>query len=282
MKIFGIMKQILVPTDFSESANNASEFGIELAKSLKLPMRFLHSIQTPIDWSKLNLEDEKKYPETKERINNSREQLKMWEKKADEEGVDADHSLTFNTGMDELINYVNPEHYELVIMGTHGTKGFEKIMGSNTQKLIRQSKAPVLAIKHQFDFKNLKKILIATDLKEESQKAFEKVYKIIEKLKTEIELVYIITPYNFKETKEIDSMADDFLGKIGVKNLKIRRLNANNEARGIGMALNKLKPDFFTSITHKRTGFDTIFSPSITEEIINNYDIPVLSINREI
>jgi len=276
------MKQILVPTDFSESANNASEFGIELAKSLKLPMRFLHSIQTPIDWSKLNLEDEKKYPETKERINNSREQLKMWEKKADEEGVDADHSLTFNTGMDELINYVNPEHYELVIMGTHGTKGFEKIMGSNTQKLIRQSKAPVLAIKHQFDFKNLKKILIATDLKEESQKAFEKVYKIIEKLKTEIELVYIITPYNFKETKEIDSMADDFLGKIGVKNLKIRRLNANNEARGIGMALNKLKPDFFTSITHKRTGFDTIFSPSITEEIINNYDIPVLSINREI
>ncbi len=276
------MKQILVPTDFSESANNASEFGIELAKSLKLPMRFLHSIQTPIDWSKLNLEDEKKYPETKERINNSREQLKMWEKKADEEGVDADHSLTFNTGMDELINYVNPEHYELVIMGTHGTQGFEKIMGSNTQKLIRQLKVPVLAIKHQFDFKNLKKILIATDLKEESQKAFEKVYKIIEKLKTEIELVYIITPYNFKETKEIDSMADDFLGKIGVKNLKIRRLNANNEARGIGMALNKLKPDFFTSITHKRTGFDTIFSPSITEEIINNYDIPVLSINREI
>jgi nucleotide-binding universal stress UspA family protein len=276
------MKHILIPTDFSESANNASEFGIEIARALGFPLRFLHSIQSPVDWSKLRLEDEKKYPETKERINNAREQLKMWEKKAGELEVEAEHTLIFNTGMDELTNYVNPDHYELVIMGTHGAKGFEKIMGSNTQKLIRHSKVPVLAIKYKFDFANLKKILIATDLKEESQKAFQKVYRILDRLQTEIELVYINTPYNFKETEEIDDMASEFLGKIEVVNLKTIRLSANNEARGIGMALNKLQPDLFTSITHQRSGFDTIFSPSITEEIINNYDIPVLSINRQI
>ena len=77
-------------------------------------------------------------------------------------------------------------------------------------------------------------------------------------------------------------MAAEFLAKTEIKELKLRCLNANNEARGIGMALNKLYPDLFTSITHQRTGFDTIFSPSITEEIINNYELPVVSINREI
>ena len=276
------MKQILIPTDFSESALNASEFGIEMAKALGLPLRFLHSVSTPVDWSKLNIQDEKKYPETREKIYNAKEQLKIWEKKAEEKGVNAEHTIIFNTGMDELINYVKPEKYEMVIMGTHGTKGFEKILGSNTQKLIRHSKVPVLAIKYKVDFKKLKKILIASDLKEESQKAFKKVNNILEKLKTEIELVYINTPYNFKETDELDNMANEFLDKSEIKNLTIQSFNANNEARGIGMALNKLQPDLFTSITNQRSGFDTVFSPSITEEIINNYDIPVLSVSREI
>lgn len=274
------MKHILVPTDFSESANNASKFALDIAKSLQLPVRFLHSVSTSVDWTKLSLEDEKKYPETKARINNVKDELKKLEKKAIEKGVESEHSIIYNTGMDDLANYVHPNYYELVIMGTHGTKGFEKILGSNTQKLIRQSKVPVLAIKNSFDFKTLKKTLIATNLQEESAKAFETVYNILKQLKPKIEVIYINTPYNFKETGEIDNMASEFLEKIGIKDLKVQCLNANNEARGLGMALNKLKPDLFTSITHRRTGFDTIFSPSITEEIINNYDIPVLSINR--
>jgi len=276
------MKYILIPTDFSESARNASEFGIELAKLLDLPIKFLHSIQTPVDWSKLNKQDENKYPESKAKINNAKEQLRSWEKKAEEKYVEAEHTLIFNTGMEELNNYVNPENYELVIMGTHGTKGFEKILGSNTQKLIRQSKVPVLAIKYKFNISNLNKILIATDLKEESQSAFKHIFKILGNLNTEKNLIYINTPYNFKEYEEIESLMSNFLKNCGVKNIKTQSLSANNEARGIGMAINKIKPDLFTSITHQRSGLDTIFSPSITEEIINNYDLPVLSINREI
>ncbi|WP_037316781.1 universal stress protein [Salegentibacter sp. Hel_I_6] len=276
------MKYILIPTDFSESAINASEFGIEMAKFLKLPIRFLHSVKTPVDWQKLNLKDESKYPETKERINTAKDQLKTWEKKAENNGIEAEHILIYNTGLDELINYTNPENYELVIMGTHGAKGFEKILGSNTQKLIRHSEVPVLAIKHKVDLKNLSNILIATDFLKESKNAFEKVYKLLKKLKIKITLVYINTAYNFKETGEIDEMISIFLDKKEWRNLEVERFNANNEARGIGMAINKLKPDLFTSISHKRSGFNTIFSPSITEEIINNYHIPVLSINREI
>jgi len=276
------MKYILIPTDFSKSANNASNFAIELANLLQLPLRFLHSVKTPVEWANLNLEEEKKYPETKGRINDAKDNLKIWEKKATEKDVDADHSLIYNIGMDELVNYARPELYELVVMGTHGAKGFEKIMGSNTQKLIRNSKVPVIAIKQEFELIKLKKILIATDLKEDSENAFEKVYSILKQFKAEIELVYINTPYSFKETNQIDQMVDEFRGKLGIEDLKVQCLNANNEARGIGMAINKLQPDLFTSITHHRTGFDTIFSPSITEEIINNYELPVLSINRKI
>ncbi|MBZ9730797.1 universal stress protein [Salegentibacter sp. JZCK2] len=276
------MKHILIPTDFSKSAINASEFGIGMAKGLGLPLRFLHSVQTPVDWPKLNIQEEKKYPETRKRINDAREQLKIWEKKAEEKGVEADHSLIFNTSMDELTSYVKPDHYELVIMGTHGTKGFEKILGSNTQKHIRHSRVPVLAIKYKFDFENLKKVLIATDLKEKSLIPFQKIYRILQKFTTDIKLVYVNTPYEFKENDEIDNIADTFLKKSGIENIQIQYFNAHNEARGIGMAINKLKPDLFTSVTHRRSGFNTIFSPSITEEIINNYDFPVLSINREI
>lgn len=56
------MKSILIPTDFSQSANNAAEFAFEIALILGLPVRFLHSIKTTVDWPKINRKDEVKYP----------------------------------------------------------------------------------------------------------------------------------------------------------------------------------------------------------------------------
>ena len=55
------MKNILVPTNFSENCEKAAQLGIEMAKLYNSEIHFLHLMKTPVDWVKLDKEKEKRY-----------------------------------------------------------------------------------------------------------------------------------------------------------------------------------------------------------------------------
>lgn len=58
------MKNILVPTDFSENCTKAADLGIKMAKLFNSEIHFYHLIHTPVDWVKLDKQKEKRFPET--------------------------------------------------------------------------------------------------------------------------------------------------------------------------------------------------------------------------
>ena len=47
------MKNILVPTDFSDNCNKAAELAIEMAALFNAEIHFLHQISTVVNWTKL-------------------------------------------------------------------------------------------------------------------------------------------------------------------------------------------------------------------------------------
>ena len=47
------MKNILVPTDFSDCARVEEDIGLEIAKKSNTEIHFLHIINTPLDWVNL-------------------------------------------------------------------------------------------------------------------------------------------------------------------------------------------------------------------------------------
>ena len=62
------MKNILVPTNFSENCVKAAQLGIEIAKLYNSEIHFLHLMKTPVDWVKLDKLKENRYPETVKKI----------------------------------------------------------------------------------------------------------------------------------------------------------------------------------------------------------------------
>ena len=48
-----VMKNILVPTDFSENCIKAAHFAIKMAKTYGAEIHFLHQMTTPVDWISL-------------------------------------------------------------------------------------------------------------------------------------------------------------------------------------------------------------------------------------
>lgn len=273
------MKRVLIPTDFSDCANHASNIGLELAKKLNSEVSFLHLINTPVDWSKLSLEKETLYPETKAAIGDAKDALLKLERRAEKLGVEANSLLLFNQGVEEIQNYISKEKYSLVVMGTHGEKGMEKLMGSNTQRVLKHSPVPVLSVKQTDRPAPLKKIGIASDFQEDSKESFLDILELIKKIGLEIDVVYVNTPYTFMESNQIEQAMDAFLSQETDVKEKRFVYNAKNEERGIGMYITSENPDMLATITHQHSSLGKIFSPGVTENIVNHFDLPVLSIN---
>lgn len=273
------MKKILIPTDFSESANFASELGLEIAKKLGTGVTFLHLIRTPVDWDKLPLEKENLYPETKAAIGDAKDQMSRLERKADEKGVEAGTSLMFNVEISDIHNYINKESYILVIMGTHGKKGKNRYAGTNTLQVIHRSPIPVLAVRAQQKAELPQKWAVVSDFLDESRKDFDLIMEIAEGLDATVETLYVNTPYFFTETPEIKSKLEKFTSAYTVSEIKEAVVNAYNEERGIEYFVRSGNFDLVVLITHGHRGLNPVFRRSITEKVLNHLDIPVMSMN---
>jgi len=273
------MKNILVPTDFSDCARVAEEMGLEIAKKANAEIHFLHLLATPTDWLKLSLQKEKLYPETKAKIGLARNALNELNKKAEKAGIQSKEFLVFDEDREEIEKHISHHQHDFIVMGSHGAKGFKELIGSNTQKVVRNSPAPVLVVKNRPGNFEVKNIVFASTFQEEVHQSFQKIIEFAELMKAKIHLLNVNMPFHFKETDEAEADMQAFLKKCARGTCSINIYNALNEERGIQKFAESINADVIAMTTHGKTGFIKMLSPSITESLVNHSDIPVLSVN---
>lgn len=273
------MKNILIPTDFSNCARAAEDIGLDIAKKSNSEIHFLHLLNTPVDWAKLPLKKEELYPDTKEQIGYAKNELNKLVRRAEKMGLKVQEFLVYDKGNEEIYQHTTHHQHDFIIMGSHGINGFKEIVGSNAQKVVRNSNVPVMVIKEKpkkFDIQN---IVFASTFKENVDPSFHKVVEFADLMKAQIHLLNVNLPYNFKETDEAESDMQAFLEKCPRGTCKTHIYNALNEERGIQKFAERINADLIAMTTHGKSGFLRLMAPSITESIINHSKKPVLSVN---
>ncbi len=163
------MKNILIPTDFSENAWNAAQYAIELFKEEECTLHFLNVYTPAIASSRFmaaslnggQLEDGAHAA--------SLRGLEMLVGQIRKRYTYANQNYrtisSFSLLVDEIKSVVEEEGIELIITGTKGASGLEEVfMGSNTVRIIKSIKnCPVLAIPQHFEFTAPTEIGFATD-----------------------------------------------------------------------------------------------------------------------
>lgn len=274
------MHNILIPTDFSPISNNAVNIALQIAQKADAEVHFLHGITTPIDWERLKLQKEDRYPELKHQIGHAKGELSKLVNKAESLGLKAKQFLYFNKGREDLVEHLQRHHHDFLVMGSHGTKGGkELIIGSNTQKIIRNAPCPVLVVK-QTPVKQISRIVFASNFHNDVQQPFNKVVELADLMGAEIHLLYVNMPFQFEETDQSKANMELFLKRCprgGTCSMNI--YNAFNEDRGIQKFTEEIHADLIALTTHGRKGFMRMIAPSITESLVNHSKIPVLSVN---
>lgn len=146
-------KTILVPHDFSTSANHAAAIARDEAKLHGGTLVLLHVIDLP---HQLGPDAVIVPPETgapisvkQYAIDSAEAHLQDIADRLARDGVTARGVVVIGAPVDEINHAVERERADLIVMGTHGRTGFRHLVaGSVAERVVRSSKVPVLTIRH--------------------------------------------------------------------------------------------------------------------------------------
>jgi len=275
------MKNILVPTNFSENCNKAAQLSIEMAKLYNSEIHFLHLMKTPVDWVKLDKLKEKRYPETLKQIGIAKAALRALEKSAENQGLKCRTFLQYDSGQTDILEHSGHFNHDFIITGSSGTKGvIREITGSNVEEIVRKANVPVIVIKDEevtFPFKN---IAFVSDYKEDVIDAFKKIISIASKCNARIHLLHVNTETDFNNVELGLNPIEALLQKFPeLKNYSMAVYNEPSVETGINTFVKQQPIDLIAMVTHGKTGFLSLFSKSIAEGVTNHSTLPVMTIH---
>ncbi|MCH9727734.1 MAG: universal stress protein [Planctomycetes bacterium] len=146
------MKKILIPTDFSETSQAATQYAVELAKKFDAKIYLLHVIEDPIVYMPMfesyampPKEDFESFAETR---------LDNWILDDDKGELEMETKWVHGNPFVDILKFAKKEDVDLIVVGTHG-RSFTAhlLLGSVAEKVVRKASCPVLTVRpqgHQF------------------------------------------------------------------------------------------------------------------------------------
>ena len=274
--------KILVPTDFSECADYALDFAIQLVKLNGGSICLFHAASLSEDLPGIN-DDSHLLERVKEAVS-----VRLLEKfdqtlaRFEGQNLDISTKLVFGDYLDSVLAFDESQNFDLMVVGSYGASGKrEWFIGSNTQKLVRKAGKNIFVIKNPVQSLQFDKVLFPSSLTKEDEKAFLHFLELIEPFGVkEVHILAINTsgwfnqpgPLMLELLKDFKSLVKQyeckthFYADYSVE-AGIRHFSEEHGIKMIGISN-------MVSSPVKR-----LFQGSNVEMLVNHSDLPVLAIH---
>lgn len=140
------IKKIIVPVDLDKNTELIANYAVFIAKKIGAEVFFFHAVEflasSEMALGNLSYED---YTAT--RIDQSEKLLTELVKNATSQGCTCESSSAVGDIVDEIVGLADKKSADMIIMGTHGKRGLEKILlGSVAERVLKRARCPVLVV----------------------------------------------------------------------------------------------------------------------------------------
>jgi len=274
------MKKIIVPIDFSKHSEYAMETAAILAKKNNAEIIALHMLE---------LSDTLLINADAEQHERAVFYIKLAEKRFEEflnqpylKGITVTPIVKHFKVFDEISEVAVDHSVDLIVMGSHGSSGLTEIfVGSNTERVVRHSEIPVLVVKRQPDNFQLNSVVFACDFTREAIIPYINASKMFHSLGAKLHLLYVNLPGDsFKSSHEMETIVQEFLMTANGNLDKLSSVHFSSDftvEKGILNFAKKVNADAVAIPTHGRKGLAHFFEGSISEDLANHADLPVMT-----
>jgi universal stress protein A len=150
------IRRILVPTDFSESAENALNYALCLNKLCHAEILLLHVFELPEYISLLSeqptLSPEKSDEVLEEAKKRAVAKLEDAVARRADEGSIIITSLAIGVPFEEIVKFAVEKQIDLIVISSHGRTGLmHLLLGSTTERVVLRAPCPVVVVNQKSD-----------------------------------------------------------------------------------------------------------------------------------
>jgi nucleotide-binding universal stress UspA family protein len=274
-----MIKILFVPTDFSDDADKALKYALELARKANAKVIVFNSYEIPYSTSGMIVSVADVLKEDAQRgIEDTLKKIKEW----GYSDVAVEGYIKAGGAIALISEQALEKNADLIVMGTKGASGIQEVLiGSNTQGVIQNADVPVLAVPAVAEYKEIEKITFAADYKEIDNFDTLNILKEIANLyNAEIQILNIITKAEDK-TKIQDAIEalelEQFLADI--KHEYFYQEN-DDVVNGITEFVDK-NSDMVAVYARKHGFLEKIFKKSVTNQLAFHSKKPLLAIKEK-
>lgn len=274
------MQTIAVPYDFSPYAEAALDFAVQLSQKTNAKIKLIHVIEYPLATT-FNVTGEIEADEPMDKIFTLELIKKTNEKMSTvlqsfEGKQEIDPVVMMGNAYDGITDQLKELDADLIVMGTKGATGLKELLvGSNTEKIVRNAHCPVLAIHEKCNISAIKDVVFATDLDETHHKVLNAFNDFRKVLDAKLHLVWIDTPYNSVNEDLGKERLEAIARKNDLQNYEVHIAKAFKPEEGILAFSWRLKASLIGMSTHSHKGLIHFFVGSVAEDVVNHATIPV-------
>lgn len=274
------MKKIIVPIDFSEHSEYALKAAAKLATKNHAEIYALHMLE--LSDAILTSTPESVHPEALFFLKMAEKKFNTFLDKAYLKDVKVIPVVKHLKVFSEVNDVAKKHEADLIVMGSHGASGVKELLvGSNTERVVRNANIPVLVVKNDLNKVDFENVVFACDFSEESISAYLKASKLFKKIGAKMHFVYVNLPNDrFKNSLEIERLVVNFFTKAD-KNLDrmkdVHYVSDYTVEDGILNFSMKLGADLIAVATHGRKGLSHFFQGSVGEDVANHSTLPVIT-----
>lgn len=263
------MKNLLVPTDFSEYSNAALEYAIYVAKIKNSKIHIVTVVTSG------NNDD---FEKVEAKMTELKKDLKLKDLNV-ETYVKLDGVIC-----NKILECAEEINADLILMGSHGSSTIsEIILGSNTEKVVRKSNFNALTVKHSMIRDGINSIVFASDFSKDSHQIFGAVRDFADKFNAFIHLLKINTPTHFEPTRVSMEKINKFiknekLSPLNGDKFKIALYSDSTEELGILNYCIENEIDVIALGTHNNAGIWKLLHESTSQNLVSHSFRPVLTI----
>lgn len=262
------MKQILVATDFSNSAGNALAYALSMAKILQMEVIAIHAIHPTegINNSTYNAIFIESY------YQNKRTALAEWaEKIRDKQNLNEIKLTTIcDVGFLKtvLTKYITDRPVELLVMGITGSTGITGIVGSNASMVVTKMRIPTLIVPLESNFPSFPIITLATDY--ETKLSPKDVNALSEMLKASgtkrMQVLYVAEK---TDQKHIQIGEESIRALLPHTEIEFNYINGSSAPNGIMDFITTNHTDILCLVKHHHNIIYRLFTSSTVNQVMN-------------
>ena len=262
-------KTILIPTDFSEVTGYAVNHAVEIAKLFKRKLVLLHVSGKKLSNNEKDAIEGKMKNFINSHITNKNK-------------IDISYEIKAGSIFSAITDAAMEVSAEFIIMGIHGKKGMQKIVGSYAYKVIKSSKVPIMVVKRKHKGKGYKNIVVSVDFSDESRVEINTAIRFARFFDSTLHIIGVLesksSAYKLKQEVLIANMINHIKNVgVNVKTEILAKSGSGLHDKVLDYS-QKANADLIMVVAQKGGKIAEVFGNNYAERIIDKSDIPVLSI----